>query len=193
MYALTKCIMGGHANGLSACRFDMKAKFIPQKWSSRSQMYFYLIFLNIEYTSIIWLFIFTVSTKYIELEYSRYYEVFNVTCFYNNYILFNSDPDDDSFASERDVQPTDDLVTSFVFNRNHSVSIQAQREQLPIFAHRDQILYSLEHYQTLVLVGETGCGKSTQVPQVCFLLLVHKPQCLAYLMKVILSLLVCFI
>lgn len=74
--------------------------------------------------------------------------------------------DDDSFASERDVQPTDDLVTSFVFNRNHSVSIQSQREQLPIFAHRDQILYSLEHYQTLVLVGETGCGKSTQVPQV---------------------------
>lgn len=74
--------------------------------------------------------------------------------------------DDDSFASERDAQPTDDQVTTFVFNRNHSSSIRAQREALPIFQHRDQILYCLENYQTLVLVGETGCGKSTQVPQV---------------------------
>lgn len=79
--------------------------------------------------------------------------------------------DDDSFASERDAQPTDDQVTTFVFNRNHSSSIRAQREALPIFQHRDQILYCLEHFQTLVLVGETGCGKSTQVPQVCAYLL----------------------
>lgn len=77
--------------------------------------------------------------------------------------------DDDSFASERDVQPTDDQVTSFVFNQHHSSSIEAQRECLPIFKYRDQILYCLENYQTLVLVGETGCGKSTQVPQVCYI------------------------
>ncbi|UYV76091.1 DHX35 [Cordylochernes scorpioides] len=31
--------------------------------------------------------------------------------------------------------------------------------------YRNHILYILENYQTLVLVGETGCGKSTQVPQ----------------------------
>lgn len=74
--------------------------------------------------------------------------------------------DDDSFASERDVQPTDDQVTSFVFNQNHSSPIDAQREGLPIFKHREQILFCLENFQTLVLVGETGCGKSTQVPQV---------------------------
>lgn len=29
-----------------------------------------------------------------------------------------------------------------------------------------QILYLLEKYQVLVVVGETGCGKSTQLPQV---------------------------
>lgn len=74
-------------------------------------------------------------------------------------------PDDDSFSSERDAAPADDHVTSFVFNAHHSLNLAAQRDRLPIRAYRDQILYCLEHYQTLVLVGETGSGKSTQVPQ----------------------------
>ncbi|XP_040169717.1 probable ATP-dependent RNA helicase DHX35 [Anopheles arabiensis] len=74
-------------------------------------------------------------------------------------------PDDESFASERDAAPADDHVTSFVFNAHQSLNLAAQRERLPIRQYRDQILYCLEHYQTLVLVGETGSGKSTQVPQ----------------------------
>uniref|UniRef100_A0A182VKF5 Helicase ATP-binding domain-containing protein n=1 Tax=Anopheles merus TaxID=30066 RepID=A0A182VKF5_ANOME len=72
---------------------------------------------------------------------------------------------DESFASERDAAPADDHVTSFVFNAHQSLNLAAQRERLPIRQYRDQILYCLEHYQTLVLVGETGSGKSTQVPQ----------------------------
>lgn len=76
--------------------------------------------------------------------------------------------DDDSFASERDAEPTEDHITTFVFNANHSLAIEAQRERLPIRNYRDHILYCLEEYQTLVLVGETGCGKSTQLPQVCY-------------------------
>lgn len=75
--------------------------------------------------------------------------------------------DDDSFASERDAQPTDDNITTFVFNAHHSLAIEAQRERLPIRNYRDEILYCLEQHQILVLVGETGCGKSTQIPQVC--------------------------
>ncbi|ETN66535.1 hypothetical protein AND_001671 [Anopheles darlingi] len=74
-------------------------------------------------------------------------------------------PDDESFASERDAAPTDDHVTSFVFNAHQSLALAAQRDRLPIRQYRDQILYCLETYQTLVLVGETGSGKSTQVPQ----------------------------
>ncbi|KAJ3517374.1 hypothetical protein NLJ89_g555 [Agrocybe chaxingu] len=40
----------------------------------------------------------------------------------------------------------------------------AQRNGLPIANYRDAILEALEQSQVLVLSGETGCGKSTQVP-----------------------------
>ncbi|XP_066254895.1 probable ATP-dependent RNA helicase DHX35 [Euwallacea similis] len=55
--------------------------------------------------------------------------------------------------------------TRFVYNKFVSQSIQTQRQRLPIFKNRNHILYLLEKYQTLVLVGETGSGKSTQIPQ----------------------------
>jgi ATP-dependent RNA helicase DDX35 len=36
------------------------------------------------------------------------------------------------------------------------------------FQHREQILHMLEKYQTLIVVGETGSGKTTQIPQYLF-------------------------
>jgi len=56
--------------------------------------------------------------------------------------------------------------TQFVYNAHHSFALDMQRQRLPIFKNKNHIIYLLEKYQTLVLVGETGCGKSTQVPQV---------------------------
>ena len=55
--------------------------------------------------------------------------------------------------------------TQFVYNAHHSLALDMQRKRLPIFKNKEHIIYLLEKYQTLVLVGETGCGKSTQVPQ----------------------------
>nr|CAD7395845.1 unnamed protein product [Timema cristinae] len=60
-------------------------------------------------------------------------------------------------------------ATTFVYNPNVSLSLEQQRQRLPIYTNRSHILYLLERFQTLVLVGETGCGKSTQVPQLCFM------------------------
>lgn len=58
---------------------------------------------------------------------------------------------------------------SFVaYNPNISLSLQQQRQRLPVFKYRNHILYALEKYQTLVLSGTTGSGKSTQVPQYLF-------------------------
>ena len=55
--------------------------------------------------------------------------------------------------------------SSVIFNPNRTLSVEQQRQRLPIFRFRNHILYLLEKYQTLVVVGETGCGKSTQIPQ----------------------------
>jgi ATP-dependent RNA helicase DDX35 len=38
-------------------------------------------------------------------------------------------------------------------------------ELLPIAQHRDAILYLVETYPVLIVVGETGSGKTTQIPQ----------------------------
>ncbi len=53
---------------------------------------------------------------------------------------------------------------SFVFNFSRS-PLLLQRQALPIAKHRRQILYALEHYSVIIIVGETGSGKSTQLPQ----------------------------
>ncbi|CAA7270169.1 unnamed protein product [Cyclocybe aegerita] len=41
----------------------------------------------------------------------------------------------------------------------------SQRERLPIFKHREKLLYCIEKYGVVVVVGQTGCGKTTQLPQ----------------------------
>ncbi|MES1196112.1 MAG: ATP-dependent RNA helicase HrpA, partial [Steroidobacter sp.] len=38
---------------------------------------------------------------------------------------------------------------------------------LPITAHRQQVLDALEKYQVIILCGATGSGKSTQLPKLC--------------------------
>lgn len=45
------------------------------------------------------------------------------------------------------------------------------RPQLPIDAVEQQLMYELASQETLIVIGETGSGKSTQVPQVCTLIL----------------------
>ena len=51
------------------------------------------------------------------------------------------------------------------FNSNVDLSMDVQRQQLPIFKVREHILYALETHRVVVVVGETGSGKSTQLPQ----------------------------
>ncbi|KKA30072.1 hypothetical protein TD95_005034 [Thielaviopsis punctulata] len=45
------------------------------------------------------------------------------------------------------------------------LSIQETRNSLPIYQYRQQFLDAMEQHQVLVLVGETGSGKTTQLPQ----------------------------
>ncbi|RCV09516.1 hypothetical protein SETIT_2G035800v2 [Setaria italica] len=40
-----------------------------------------------------------------------------------------------------------------------------KRRELPVWRHKDEFLRALRDNRTLILVGETGCGKTTQIPQ----------------------------
>lgn len=77
-------------------------------------------------------------------------------------------PTDDDFlpswsADKIDNEPTKN--TTFVYNPKNNWSIPAQQKNMPIVKNKDHILYLIEQFQVLVVVGETGCGKSTQIPQ----------------------------
>uniref|UniRef100_A0A0E0QHJ3 RNA helicase n=2 Tax=Oryza TaxID=4527 RepID=A0A0E0QHJ3_ORYRU len=43
--------------------------------------------------------------------------------------------------------------------------LQDERKTLPIYKFRDELLKAVEEYQVIVIVGETGSGKTTQIPQ----------------------------
>ncbi|CAK5264052.1 unnamed protein product [Mycena citricolor] len=63
---------------------------------------------------------------------------------------------------DRETDAEDYAVPS---SANSSLSIQSQRERLPIFKHREKLLYAIETHGVVVVVGQTGCGKTTQLPQ----------------------------
>ncbi|XP_077546866.1 ATP-dependent RNA helicase DHX30-like isoform X2 [Haemaphysalis longicornis] len=52
--------------------------------------------------------------------------------------------------------------------QRNSGHFDAVRRGLPIFAHREEIVRMVEDNQVVVLCGETGSGKTTQVPQYIF-------------------------
>ncbi|KAK1174599.1 ATP-dependent RNA helicase DHX29 isoform X1 [Acipenser oxyrinchus oxyrinchus] len=52
------------------------------------------------------------------------------------------------------------LQSSALFQR-----LLRDREQLPVFQHRDTVLEAIRRNRVVVVAGETGSGKSTQVPQ----------------------------
>lgn len=43
--------------------------------------------------------------------------------------------------------------------------LRTQQRNLPIAKYRDEIVKAVENHQVVIVAGDTGCGKSTQVPQ----------------------------
>ncbi|CAG9537679.1 unnamed protein product [Cercopithifilaria johnstoni] len=84
--------------------------------------------------------------------------------------VFLKPSDDNNFDNRNGSLVLEDRTTEggsnvVVNNPFLALSIQQQRTRLPIFKYRNHIIYLLEKYRILIIVGETGCGKSTQVPQ----------------------------
>ena len=47
----------------------------------------------------------------------------------------------------------------------HAASIDSVRKSLPVYAYRDELIQAVNDHQILIIVGETGSGKTTQIPQ----------------------------
>lgn len=42
---------------------------------------------------------------------------------------------------------------------------RGEKKKLPLYFCHDRLLEAIEKYQVLVIVGEPGCGKTTEIPQ----------------------------
>lgn len=58
-----------------------------------------------------------------------------------------------------------DTKTNFAPLREKANALYELRKKLPIFGHADEIRQKLRDRDVMLLVGETGSGKSTQIPQ----------------------------
>jgi pre-mRNA-splicing factor ATP-dependent RNA helicase DHX16 len=45
------------------------------------------------------------------------------------------------------------------------MTMKELRKSLPIYSYREELLEAVKQFQTLIIVGETGSGKTTQLPQ----------------------------
>ena len=73
-----------------------------------------------------------------------------------------------SVTSETNLERLNEIENEYElakFNVNSDMALDIQRQQLPIFKNRNHILYALETNRVVIVVGETGSGKSTQLPQ----------------------------
>ncbi|OCF39888.1 ATP-dependent RNA helicase DDX35 [Kwoniella heveanensis CBS 569] len=66
---------------------------------------------------------------------------------------------------DRESESEGSLLPSAGSSQNAHMSLEAQRQKLPIYKHREKILWCVEKYKVVIVVGQTGCGKSTQIPQ----------------------------
>ncbi|MCJ1418590.1 putative ATP-dependent RNA helicase dhr2 [Xylographa parallela] len=75
--------------------------------------------------------------------------------------------------SSRPHYPKTQQVRSNSSLKDKSTALLRFRKELPIWSHTEEIRQSLKSKDVLLLVGETGSGKSTQVPQ----FLIDEPWC----------------
>ncbi|KAI4343938.1 hypothetical protein L6164_011226 [Bauhinia variegata] len=71
--------------------------------------------------------------------------------------------------SVMDGDPFDDEEIAHSLEKSRAKSeleaLQEERKKLPIYSYRDDLLQAVHDHQVLVIVGETGSGKTTQIPQ----------------------------
>lgn len=57
------------------------------------------------------------------------------------------------------------VAKTVLIDESHKLSLAQQRKQLPVYRFRNRIVKEILANECLVLLGETGSGKTTQIPQ----------------------------
>lgn len=63
-----------------------------------------------------------------------------------------------------DQEPSTDSIEK-TMAKSAFEKLQEDRKTLPMYPYRDDLLQAVNDHQVLVIVGETGSGKTTQIPQ----------------------------
>ena len=75
----------------------------------------------------------------------------------NNQFALVQDRDDEEDPRERERKAREEE------KRSKHEKLQADRKLLPMFPYREGLLEAIAEHQVLIIVGETGSGKTTQV------------------------------
>ncbi|XP_052179682.1 pre-mRNA-splicing factor ATP-dependent RNA helicase DEAH1-like isoform X2 [Diospyros lotus] len=65
-----------------------------------------------------------------------------------------------NFEDELDTESLEKSMAKSAFEK-----LQEDRKTLPVYPYREELLQAIHDHQVLVIVGETGSGKTTQIPQ----------------------------
>ena len=88
----------------------------------------------------------------------------------SNYYTNYSSEEDDYLISSREIAPSAKLKnnTSYAWGKpsKHCTNYKmlSKRKLLPIWQYKDQIVKMIRDSQVIIFDGETGSGKSTQIP-----------------------------
>lgn len=89
------------------------------------------------------------------------------------YLLYSNDENKSNETSSYATSTSSTTTTAGINPLNNQPYSQRyyelfrKRIQLPVWEYQDKFLDLLENHQIIVLVGETGSGKTTQIPQWC--------------------------
>ena len=75
----------------------------------------------------------------------------------------NRDRNENSFTSDASTAFEEKKVATKPLTKHEK--ILEGRKKLPVYPYRDEFLAAVKDHQILILVGETGSGKTTQIPQ----------------------------